>query len=226
MRPHPAGQPMVDGADVEVDRLERAEGALDLGEALVGKHGGGGIGGQAPAPRCAGRRSRRAPPPERSPLHPAGTRRRVSLGDGGPGRCSATLRRPSTAPTLRAISASPRSGLRARVVAASILADRPRWRRAGLRACPRDSATRFEDPADDQSFAREIGRADLGNVLLVEQRQLQRPALVGEHLNGGPTEEMLVIQSSAAGFSSSSILALVIMPRSPTNTTRFNRSVP
>src|SRR5512144_3040531 len=31
MGPHPAGQPMVDGADVEVDRLERPKGARDPG---------------------------------------------------------------------------------------------------------------------------------------------------------------------------------------------------
>src|SRR5512147_1021802 len=37
-------------------------------------------------------------------------------------KCLATLRRPSTAPTFRAISASPRSGLRARVVATWIFA--------------------------------------------------------------------------------------------------------
>lgn len=37
MRPHPAGEAMVHGADLEVDRLERAEGALDPGEALVGE---------------------------------------------------------------------------------------------------------------------------------------------------------------------------------------------
>ena len=35
-----------------------------------------------------------------------------------------------------------------------------------------------------------------------------------------------VIQSSPAGFSSSSILALVIMPRSPTSTTRFSSKRP
>ena len=38
VRPHAAGEPVVDGADVEVDRLEVAEGALDVGEALVGEH--------------------------------------------------------------------------------------------------------------------------------------------------------------------------------------------
>ena len=37
MRPHPAGETMVHGADLEVDGLERAEGALDPGEALVGE---------------------------------------------------------------------------------------------------------------------------------------------------------------------------------------------
>jgi hypothetical protein len=37
MRLHPAGEAIVDGADLEVDGLERAEGALDVGEALVGE---------------------------------------------------------------------------------------------------------------------------------------------------------------------------------------------
>jgi hypothetical protein len=82
VRPYPAGQPMVDGADVEVDRLERAEGALDVGEALVGED------------RCAGierlGRRRGAQDVEAVERRLAGDRRVVAdeaerfLGDGQP----------------------------------------------------------------------------------------------------------------------------------------------
>src|SRR4051812_2919296 len=52
MRADASGQAVVDGADLEVDRLDRAEGSLHLAEALVGEHGGGAVevgGGQAGA---------------------------------------------------------------------------------------------------------------------------------------------------------------------------------
>ena len=43
-------------------------------------------------------------------------------------------------------------------------------------------------PADDQPFAREIGRADLGHVPVVEERQLQRPVVGCQRLDGGRPE--------------------------------------
>ena len=43
--------------------------------------------------------------------------------------------------------------------------------------------------ADDQPFAREqVGRADLGKIALVEQRQLQRPILRRQRLDGRCTQ--------------------------------------
>ena len=70
-------------------------------------------------------------------------------------KCLATLRRPSTAPTLSAIAASPRSGLRARVVAAWILA---RFFFGGgeqVLALARPLGGQIGVPADDQPLARE-----------------------------------------------------------------------
>ena len=43
MGAHPAGEPVMHRTDLEVDALERAEGALDLGEALVGEHRAAGV---------------------------------------------------------------------------------------------------------------------------------------------------------------------------------------
>jgi hypothetical protein len=37
MRAHPRGEPVVDRPDVQIDGLQAAEGALDAGEALIGR---------------------------------------------------------------------------------------------------------------------------------------------------------------------------------------------
>src|SRR3984885_15986874 len=39
VRAHPIGEPVVDGPDVKIDRLDAAEGALHLAERLVATHG-------------------------------------------------------------------------------------------------------------------------------------------------------------------------------------------
>jgi hypothetical protein len=79
--------------------------------------------------------------------------------------------------------------------------------------------------ADNQALARIVGAADLGQIALVEQRQLQRPA-VGQ----GADRRRPQRGDPPAGSSSSRMRALVIRPRSPIRTTwaslkrRFSRS--
>src|ERR1700722_6408061 len=77
-------------------------------------------------------------------------------------KCLATLWRLTTAPTLRAISASPRRGL---------------GRRQQVLALARALAREIGIAADDQPLARIVGRRDRCHVTLVEQRHLQRPGL-------------------------------------------------
>jgi hypothetical protein len=72
--------------------------------------------------------------------------------------------------------------------------------------------------ANDQALAGVVGAGDLGKVALVKQRQLQRAVLGGEGLDRGRPQRG--IQSSPAGASSSLMRAWVIIPRSPTSTTR------
>ena len=52
MRAHPIGQTVVDRAHLQIDGLERTEGALDVGERLVVAHAVGGIHLRGAAPRC------------------------------------------------------------------------------------------------------------------------------------------------------------------------------
>src|ERR1700716_3791425 len=118
-------------------------------------------------------------------------------------KCLATLWRLTTAPTLRAISASRRSGLRARRTAAAMTArsasgaarraSRLRLgpapngggddgeigfgRRQQVLALARALAREIGIAADDQPLARIVGRRDRCRVTLVEQRHLQRPGL-------------------------------------------------
>src|ERR1700738_2635072 len=114
-------------------------------------------------------------------------------------KCLATLWRLTTAPTLRAISASPRSGLRARRTAAAMTARAalvvgrraPRLARRSARAAgeigvgrrqqvlalARALAREIGIAADDQPLARIVGRRDRCHVTLGEQRHLQRPGL-------------------------------------------------
>ena len=70
---------------------------------------------------------------------------------------------------------------------------------------------------DDEPFAGILGRRDGRHVALVEQRHLQRPGL-DQQSNGRARKA--VIQSSPAGTISASRRACVIIPRSPTSTTR------
>ena len=79
-----------------------------------------------------------------------------------------------TSPALVPISAAPASG-RPRPGRRSGRAA-SRWRRAGPRACGR-APLPGPGAAGDQPLAGELGGADLGEVLLIEQGQLQRPVL-------------------------------------------------
>ena len=61
-------------------------------------------------------------------------------------------------------------------------------------------------------LARDVGWCELGHIAIVEQRRLQRAAVFGKLSDRRRPQRG--VQSSPAGFRSSSIQALVIMPRS------------
>ena len=132
-------------------------------------------------------------------------------------KCLAILYLSMTAPTLRPISALPRSGSRG--AAHGVVRwppARARWRRAGPRAC---AAARGRDRGcGRRSGARRDSRA---TVMLARSRSSN-----SESWNAPASSRALmagarsaVIQSSPAGLMSSSMRAWVIMPRSPTSTT-------
>jgi hypothetical protein len=90
-----------------------------------------------------------------------------------------------------------------------------RWPPADPRACapaPRQQWVL----AHHEPLAGKLG-GDLGEVTLVEQRELEG---AGIEKSADLQALSAVIQSSPAGISSSRMRALVIMPRSPTSTTR------
>ena len=74
--------------------------------------------------------------------------------------------------------------------------------------------------ADDEALARIVRAFDLGQIALVEQRELQRAAVGRERPDGRRPERGDPVEPGR--WSSSSMRALVIRPRSPTSTTRFN----
>ena len=82
------------------------------------------------------------------------------------------------------------------------------------------SAARSGVAAGDQPLAGVVRAGDLGQVLLVEQRQLQRPAAAISFLMAGARSA--VIQPMPRQVFQGSIRAEVIMPRSPTMTIRFS----
>ena len=125
-----------------------------------------------------------------------------------------------TAPTSRPISASPRSGC---ALARDGGGDAAR---SASVAASRSSRLRVRSAASSglrQTISRSpgiLGRGDRRHVALVEQRHLQRPGLDQRPdrrraQRGDPVEP--------GRASSSSMRAWVIMPRSPTSTTRSRR---
>jgi hypothetical protein len=131
-------------------------------------------------------------------------------------KCLATLWRLTTAPTLRAISASPRSGLRACRTAVAMTARSASVRRQQVLALARTLAREIGIAADDQPLARIVGRRDRCHVTLVEQRHLQRPGL-DQRPDGQRAQRRDPVEPGAI---SASRRTCVIMPRSPTSATR------
>jgi hypothetical protein len=69
--------------------------------------------------------------------------------------------------------------------------------------------------ANDETRAGEVGRGDLGEIVFIEQRHLQRSLSSANAAICAALRQL--IQSSPAGFSSSTTRADVIMPRSLTD---------
>src|SRR5512134_2467418 len=198
------------------DRLQRAEGTLDLGQALVRQHG------------CAGveivRRHGGAQDIEAVQCRLGGDGRLVTdeaerlladgqpevLGDLAPPQHGADLERDRGLASERAaearrrrldvgeipfVAASRSSRLRARSAA-----------RSGFRQTTSRSPGKSGELISAMSFSSKSDSCKCP------------PSTASAWMAGARSA---VIQLSPAGFSSSSILAPVIMPRSPTNTTRF-----
>ena len=132
-------------------------------------------------------------------------------------KCLAILCLSSTAPTAMPILALPRSGGLGALNAGAMAA---RFRSV---ATSRSSRLRARSSRQHRGLRQTIeplagiiGRRDRGEIALVEQRHLQRPASTRLRIAGARSA---VIQSSPAGLRSSSMRAWVIMPRSPTSTT-------
>jgi hypothetical protein len=227
---------MMDRAHLEVDRLERAEGVLDLGQALVGEHGRRGV-------QRLGRHA--------GAQHIETVECRL-LGDSTlvAGEAEAVV--VDGEREVLGHLASPQHGAdleadrRLAVEWAALALDRGLDPReiplgGGQEILPLAAALdrQIGIPADNQPLAGIVGRGDLGHVPLVEQRQLQRPALGRQRLNrrcaqggdpaaaagGGSVSKAARIRrparASPAGLRSDAIRALVIIPRSPTRTTRW-----
>ncbi len=177
VRPHPAGQAVVERPDLELGRLEAAEGALHRGQALVGEHGGGrsqrvGRHRGAQDPRVRLRRPEgRLEAVERRLLGERGLITReaqVLVGDGeaevlghlAPAQHGADPKRDRVLARERA-AGTPGGG----PDFGQILLGRRQQRLA--RAAPLGGEVRVA--ADDQALARIVGRGDLGQIPLMKQ---------------------------------------------------------
>ena len=132
-------QPMMDRADVQIDRLQAAKRAFDLAEGFVGLDRGLVVEGLARAGWCARRRGRRARPPRAICIASFGRRRtgrrRSSARNAWPScACRARRRRPCRSRPRRAGAGSCARRWR------RFWPDRARWRRGGPRACGRARA--------------------------------------------------------------------------------------
>ncbi len=108
-----------------------------------------------------------------------------------------------------------------RVTRSAMWVRRPRWQPAARRVCGALGGQRGV-AAGDQPLAGVVGVADLGQVMLVEQAHLQRPILGGQFGDGRGARAVIHPKPAPASLSSprASMRAEVIMPRSPTNTSR------
>src|SRR5246127_3379788 len=210
--PHAIGQPVIDWSDLEIDRLDAAEGTLDQAEGFVAAHGGGVVesgGGQAgahdvEAVECrlhgdfiglsskaeAGVRNVEGEVLGHLVLveHGADLEADFSFAAQRPARATAVAMRARS----RSVAASRSSRLRARSAA------RARLRQTMSRSPGNSGAVM---PAISRSSNSDICSAPpSSNALIAGARKA-------------------VIQSSPAALMSSVIRAWVIMPRSPTRTT-------
>ena len=135
-------------------------------------------------------------------------------------KCLAILRRPSTAPALSAILSLPRSGWRERVAGSGNSGEILLGGGEQLLAFARSLGSEGAIAANDQTFARIVRRLDLAHVAIVEQRGLQG-SIFGESLERPGHATPPRSASRARRVSRSSWMrAWVIIPRSPTRTSR------
>src|SRR5215467_12351145 len=213
MGAHPRRQPVVDWAEVQIDGLQAAEGALDMGKVLVGTDNA--LGRQGFVLDAGTDGVKTIEPGLSSDARGVAGEAEAVFGDADVKQLGELIAVFDAADGARDLS--PTLGPVPRAIGSASLAN------AASVACSRSSRLRARSSANSgflQTTRRSPGNS--GAVISARSRSSnsdswKAPVSSRARICGALSA---VIQSSPAGFSSLRMRALVIMPRSPTSTTR------
>ena len=172
---------MEDRADIEVDGLQRTEGALDLSQALIRAHGGAGIEGLG---RHGGAQDIEAV--ERRLGGDGGViadKRKIVVADGD-AEVLGDLAAAEHGTDRLADGGSARERLASAANAGLDALELPLGGGEQFASLARAFLGQRRVAADDEALARIVRAFDLGQIALVEQRQLQRAAVGRERPDG------------------------------------------